>query len=264
VLRRRESGGAVFYESPLLAALGLRHAFSTRLGGISAAPFDSLNLGNPNGCPVQDDRERIAENYRRLLAAIGAEQAELLRVHQVHGAAVATATAGRAFDVHQQADAIITGDPNRVLSVRIADCVPILLASEDGSIVAAVHAGWRGVIAEVARHAIAAMAVPPAKVVAAIGPCIGFDAFEVGPEVLTAFSGHFGAEAAIRRRADGKGHVDLAESVRRQLIAAGVPEDRIDTTDRCTFRDAGEFFSHRRETGVTGRMAALIAPLAAD
>ena len=99
-----------------------------------------------------------------------------------------------------------------------------------------------------------------ASIIAAIGPCIGFDAFEVGTEVLDAFAKKFGSAAVARRDSDAKGHVDLRESARLQLIAAGAISDRIDTTDRCTFRDADEFFSHRREHGITGRMAAIIAP----
>jgi copper oxidase (laccase) domain-containing protein len=98
------------------------------------------------------------------------------------------------------------------------------------------------------------------NVIAAIGPCIGFDNFEVGPEVLEQFAQKFGAAAPIRRRDDGKGYVDLRAAIRRQLLAAGVAENQIDSTDRCTFRDAEEFYSHRRNQGITGRMAALISP----
>jgi YfiH family protein len=144
------------------------------------------------------------------------------------------------------------------MSVRVADCVPVLLSSGDGRVIAAVHAGWRGVIAEVVPNALATMRCLNA--VAAIGPSIGFEHFEVGPEVLAEFAGVFGGDAPIRRRDDGKGHVDLRAAIRLQLLHAGVADDRIDVSDRCTFRDAGEFFSHRRDRGVTGRMAAIIAP----
>jgi hypothetical protein len=127
--------------------------------------------------------------------------------------------------------------------------------------VAAVHAGWRGVIAGVLPAAVAKLAevggCGAGELVAAVGPCIGFEHFEVGPEVLEAFVGRFGSDAPIRRVGE-KGRVDLIESVRRQLIEAGLDGERIDTTDRCTFRDADEFFSHRRDRGVTGRMAAFI------
>jgi polyphenol oxidase len=255
--RRIAPDGPVFYVSPQLAELGVRHAFSTRLRGVSPPPFDSLNLGNPNGCATQDNEPRIQENYRRLQSAIGCESSRRCWVHQVHAAAVVETTSG---DFHNslKADALVTTDTSHVLSIRIADCVPILLADESGACVAAVHAGWRGVIAGVIPAAVKAMARPP--VAAAIGPCIGFDAFEVGPEVLAEFERAFGREAPIRRESSGKGHVDLRAACRIQLREAGLSDERIDGTDRCTFRDSDEFFSHRRDNGVTGRMAALIAP----
>ncbi len=257
--------GVVHYVSALLRGAGAPHAFSTRIGGVSAKPFDSLNLGNPNGCAVQDDPGNIETNHARILRAIGCDQRVLCRVHQVHGCEVRRSGRGEALDPHAKADALVGDDPSRVLSVRVADCVPVLLASRDGRSVAAVHAGWRGVIAGVVSAALAAMRqgdrpIRPVDLLCAIGPCIGFDAFEVGPEVLAEFTNRFGDAAPIRARADGKGHVDLRAAVRMQLIALGVPSDQIDETDRCTHRDADEFFSHRRDNGVTGRLAALISP----
>ncbi|HZL38081.1 MAG TPA: peptidoglycan editing factor PgeF [Tepidisphaeraceae bacterium] len=261
MLQRQTESGVTFYFSPLLRARGVAHAFSTRLGGLSPAPFDSLNLGNPNGCEIQDDYERIWENYRLLHRAAGcAADEKPCRVHQVHGAGVVRVRGGQAFDTHAKADAIVGDDPTRVLSVRVADCVPILLADETGRTVAAAHAGWRGVVAGVINVALREMSngAGVAGFVAAIGPCIGPDAFEVGPEVLEEFARVFGARAPCRRRADGKGDVDLRQAVRLQLLAAGIPDSQIDSTDRCTFRDRDEFFSHRRDNGVTGRMAAVI------
>lgn len=263
MLQKQVQSGVAFYVSPLLLERGVAHAFSTRIGGASPAPFDSLNLGNPNRCDAQDDYERIWENYRLLSLAAGcsAEQ-KPCRVHQIHGANVARVIRGEPFDTSMKADAIVSDDPSRVISVRVADCVPILLADENGRAVAAVHAGWRGVVGGVVRAALLEMSRGGSVggFVAAIGPCIGFEAFEVGPEVLDAFANAFGPEAPCRRRGDGKGHVDLREAVRRQLLAAGIPNRQIDTTDRCTYRDKAEFFSHRRENGVTGRMAAIIQP----
>ena len=119
-----------------------------------------------------------------------------------------------------------------------------------------------GVIAEVVTHALEALRCDPSEVVAAIGPCIGFEAFEVGIEVIEQFERAFGEKALARRTPDGKGRVDLRRAIEIQLCGAGVHPDRIDTTDRCTFRDRDEFFSHRRDNGITGRMAALIAPRA--
>src|SRR3954469_4013937 len=181
--RRTAPNGIAYYASPLLERVGVTHAFSTRLGGVSAAPFDSLNLGNPNGCAVQDDYEHVWENYRRLQAAAGCAGRELCRVHQVHGAAVVRAEAGRPFDTSAKADALVGSDPARVLSVRVADCVPILIAAEGGRTVAAVHAGWRGVISGAVSAALAAMGNTAAGTcVAAIGPCIGGGAFGGGAE----------------------------------------------------------------------------------
>lgn len=265
MLERRRQDNVVYYASPLLAAIGVPHAFSTRLGGVSSAPFDSMNLGTvgTGDSGVQDPVENIRANQRRLRATIGREDREACNVHQVHGNGVLTARPGEPFANGQKADAIVSDDPGRVVSVKYADCVPILLASPNGQAVAAVHAGWRGVIAGVLPTAVAKLAdvgrCRAAELVAAVGPCIGFEHFEVGPEVLEAFVARFGGDAPIRRVGE-KGRVALAEAVRRQLVEAGLSADRIDMTDRCTFRDADEFFSHRRDRGVTGRMAAFIGP----
>ncbi|HEY2573054.1 MAG TPA: peptidoglycan editing factor PgeF [Verrucomicrobiaceae bacterium] len=253
--------GVRFYFSPLLRSAGISHAFSTRVGGISPPPFDSLNLGNPSGCESQDDYERIWENYRLLHAAAGCAAAEKpCRVHQVHGAGVVRVRVGETFDTNAKADAIVSDDPSRVISVRVADCVPVLIATKDGRRVAAVHAGWRGVVAGVVPTAIAEIVQmnERGELLAAIGPCIGYDAFEVGTEVLAKFRRVLGANAPCREMPGGKGRVDLREAVRRQLIAAGMSDDRIDRTDRCTHEHREEFYSHRRDAGVTGRMAAVI------
>jgi hypothetical protein len=261
--RRTSPTGVVYYASALLETAGIPHAFSTRRGGVSPAPFDSLNLGNPNGCATQDDQPHIQENYHRLQAAIGCAHSRRCYVHQVHGNEVVSADSD--FDVNLKADALITTTKENVLAIRTADCAPILIADPAGQIVAAVHAGWRGVIAGVIPAAISRLCemsptIEARSLLAAVGPCIGNEAFEVGPEVLAEFERAFGADAPIRRESDGKGRVDLARACRLQLRRAGLPSEQIDITDRCTYRDADEFFSHRRENGVTGRMAALIAP----
>jgi YfiH family protein len=263
--RHVSTDGVVTYRSRLLSALGTPHAFSTRLGGLSPKPFDSMNLGNPTGCDLRDLTERIRQNYRILLRATGLGGRDWMHLHQVHGARVVRVERGRQHDNSQQADVLVGDDPARVLSVRIADCVPILLASDDGRLVSAVHAGWRGVVGGAVIAALEEMNrwrdVPASRVVAAIGPSIGFDAFEVGPGVLGEFSREFGSDAPIRKRDDGKGHVNLREAMRLQLLTAGMPEEHIDVTDRCTHTHADEFFSHRRDRGITGRMAAIIAPI---
>ncbi len=253
--RRVAEHGVVYYISPMLEQAEIPHAFSTRLGGISPPPFDSLNLGNPSGCAVQDDDSSIQRNYELLQGAIGAAGRRRCWVHQVHGADVLDADDAR-FESGAKADAVFSADPSKILAVRVADCVPILLADETSQKVAAVHAGWRGVIADVIGNTIHRM--PSPTLLAAIGPCIGVDAFEVGSEVIDEFRRTFGDAAPIRAGKNGKGHVDLREACRLQLLEAGVR--RIDVSDRCTFGHSDEFFSHRRDNGVTGRMAALIGP----
>jgi YfiH family protein len=266
MLQRRTSptNAVVYYASPLLESIGVRHAFSTRIGGLSPAPFDSLNLGNPNGCSIQDDRNRIAQNYALLNEAINIPGSMPLWVHQMHGCGVESVPTNEPFDVGRPADAMISQDPHRPISVRVADCVPILISTADGKTVAAVHAGWKGIIAGVIAQTIEKMiplsATNPQNFRAAIGPCISFEAFEVGQEVLGKFSQAFGKDAPIESRADGKGRVDLRQSARLQLLAAGLSQDKIDTTDRCTVEHREEFFSHRRDQGVTGRMSAVILP----
>lgn len=260
LLRRIGRDGVVYYASPLLEAAGVPHAFSTRIGGVSPPPFDSMNLGNPSGCATQDPDDHINENYRRLQSVIGCELRRRCWVHQVHGGDVLRVATGEPFENGQRGDALVSDDPERVLAIRVADCVPILVAMSDGRTVAAIHAGWRGVIAGVVGAVLREMTSDRrTDLIAAIGPCIGIDAFEVGPEVIEAFMNCFGELALVRTRSADRGHVDLREAVRRQLVDAGVSPERIDTTDRCTFRDSDEFFSHRRDNGVTGRMAALIA-----
>jgi hypothetical protein len=249
----------VAYVSPLLRGAGVPHAFSTRVGGISRGPFDSLNLGNPAGCEQQDAPDNISANYARLHAAVGCAGRRRVFTHQVHGACVVDADSATRTDVIYdgdeigQADAITSGDPTLLLSVRTADCVPVLLAG--GGRVAAVHAGWRGVVAGVVTAALRGFD-RPADVIAAIGPSIGPDAFEVGPDVAAEFRRVFGRLAPVRPAAGDKALVDLKGAIELQLRAAGVT--RLDTTDCCTVTDEATFFSHRRERGITGRMAAVI------
>ncbi len=256
-LRARERDGVRFYTSPLLEQCGVPHAFSTRIGGVSQGPFDSLTLGSP--AHHREPAERVLENWRRLLSASGC-RGPVAEVHQVHAGAVVRVTPGVRWDSDPKADGIVSSDPARPIAVRVADCCPMLLARRDGKTVAAVHAGWRGVIAGVIEAAIVEMDVPAADLVAAVGPCIGFDAFEVGPEVLAAFEERFGDAPRRRDGPEGKGHVDLALSAVLALQEAGLSPERIDAGFLCTFERQAEFFSHRRDNGITGRMAAVIQP----
>ncbi len=258
-------GSPVLLTSTLLASCSIPHAFTTRLGGHSTGIFDSLNFGNPSDLPPErrDPASRIALNKEAALHATGMTGREFVEVHQVHGDVVHVVTAGsptHAGPETTRADAIVSDDARRAVAVRVADCTPLLLATADGRLVAAVHAGWRGVVADVASRTVEAMVnlgASPRDLVAAIGPCISEPEFEIGPEVVEAFRRRFGDHTPhVRTTPDGKGRADMQGAIRATLEGLGVR--RVDVLARCTVREPSHFFSHRRDRGVTGRMAAFI------
>lgn len=221
---------------------------TTRLGGIGEGPFASLNLGRGGG----DDPARIDENRRRVYAALGTPT-EPCWIRQVHGARVA-----RMPDEapEPEADASWTAQAGVVCVVQAADCLPVLFCDDDGTVVAAAHAGWRGLAAGVLEATVRALPAPPANLLAWLGAAIGPDAFEVGPEVRAAFVAHDpAATRCFRPTAEGKFKADLYGLARQRLAAAGVM--RVYGGGRCTFRERDTFFSYRRE-GRCGRMAALV------
>lgn len=262
--RRTSPEGVVWLRSALLAERGVPHGFSTRLGGESPAPFDSLNLGLADAPGEPDAWERVERNWARLLRATGMQGRTLVRLRQVHGDVVREAD--RDKDVVRRkppfvdGDAVVTADTAQVVSVRVADCGPVLLADPGAGLVAAVHAGWRGLCAGIVERAVDRMLARGAqigRVVVAIGPCIGPAAFEVGDDVRAAME----AVGLGPWVAPGSGGVtwraDLPGAIGGQLERIGIPSDRIDLDDRCT-ASTRELFSYRREGPRSGRMAALI------
>lgn len=272
--------------APVLALM------STRAGGVSPAPFDSLNLrpaALPGSGPL-DAPDKVHENQRRFAQALGARPVWL---NQVHGAAVHRVTAG-AVEAHGPAggagpglpvaDASISTEPGLACCVLVADCLPVLLCDRVGRVVGAAHAGWRGLAGGVLENTVQAMVqaagVAPSEVMAWLGPCIGPQAFEVGADVLAAFgvaaepgpsggsggSGDSGGgqQAALqaafvyRPRPDGSPRwlANLPSLARERLARAGV--HAVTGGQWCTFNTPSRFFSFRREP-VTGRLAAAIA-----
>ncbi len=223
---------------------------STRAGGVSEPPFDSLNLGRSAG----DDPAAVDENRRRFMAALGGAQP--VWMSQVHGTAVLRLPAGAG---PHTADAAITTERGVACSVMVADCLPVLFAAPDARGVGAAHAGWRGLAAGVLESTLAALceaaACTPSELQAWLGPCIGPRQFEVGADVVEAFG--IGPEFLARPRPDGamRWLADLPSLARRRLGAAGLTQ--ISESGCCTVEDASRFFSFRRD-GVTGRMAAAI------
>jgi YfiH family protein len=241
---------------------GFRHGFTTRAGGVSAPPFDSLNLGGKWG----DAPESVLENRRRVLAAAGVDANAFFVARQVHGAAVERVRAGDFPDdiARLAADALCTDVPGAALAVYVADCIPALIADPRTGACAAVHAGWRGTVAGVLPAAVRALGeqlgARPEDLRVAMGPAIGACCFEVGPEVVEAMEAALpGARAAgviVEPPAGagaGKAHVDLKRANRLQLERAGVAPAAIDDLPLCTSCDRGRFFSYRRDRGATGQ-----------
>lgn len=242
-------------QSELLARHGFAHGFSLRTGGVSQGPFASLNLGRSVG----DAPEAVARNVVRFAEAVGLDPDRLYEVSQVHGRGVRVVREDDEVLAvrREEADALVARAPGHAVAVRTADCVPILLADPQRGAVAAVHAGWRGVVDRVLDAALEALDPDRTKVLCAIGPHIRAASFEVGEDVARAI-----AEAAhgedVVFPGDPRPHVDLARAVRAQLRARGVELAHIDDVGGCTFTDAARFFSHRRDAGTTGRHLATI------
>ena len=225
----------------------VRAVFTTRRGGFSEPPYAGFNLG----LHVGDDPARVARNRALLRSALDLP-AEPGWISQTHGTCGVLLEA----EARRDADAAITRVPGHVAVVMVADCLPILLCNRDGSEVAAVHAGWRGLQAGIIASTLGRMRSSAAQLLAWIGPGISRDHFEVGDEVLAAFGESFG-RARDFFEAHGEGHwmCDLAGLAERELERLGV--GGIWRDPRCSYRDARQFYSYRRDR-VTGRMAALI------
>ncbi|MDP1607066.1 MAG: peptidoglycan editing factor PgeF [Rhodocyclaceae bacterium] len=224
----------------------VRAFVTTRPGGVSQAPWDSFNLADHVG----DDPAAVAENRRLLSAHLPGEPVWLKQVHGNHCRDAAQAASNAV------ADASFTRAPGVVCAVLTADCLPVLLCDDSGSVVAAAHAGWRGLADGVIEATVAAMGVPGERLMAWLGPAIGPMNFEVGGEVREIFVAHDAqATAAFVTRPNGKWLCDITLLARQRLAAIEIR--RITSADFCTVRDTQQFFSYRRD-GVTGRQACLI------
>jgi YfiH family protein len=235
-------------------AHGVHAAFPARTGGVSAPPFDSLNLG----LSVDDEPVHVLENRRRLCAAIGVPQERLVVPGQVHGAAlrwVGEAEAGRgAFDgrsVVREHDGLLTAAAGLGLVISYADCVPVVIVADGGDspLYATVHAGWRGMLAGIVGIAVHELATRARPAAAVVGPSIGPCCFAVDAGLRRRFEARFPGSVAATT-------VDLWHCARTDLQRAGVPAAAISVAGLCTASDP-RFFSHRRDAGTTGRHLAV-------
>lgn len=248
----------------------VRAAFTTRRGGVSPAPYESLNMGMGSG----DTPENVAENRRRALAEFGGE-GPLCRVRQVHGARIRSVQAGwrelprtvdgEAVDLGE-GDGLVTDLPGPVLSVLTADCIPVYLLDPVRRVAALLHAGWRGTLAGIGPRAVELMTREygsrPENCLAAIGPGIGPCCFEVDEPVLDAVAAVFPGEeerlGLFRPTRPGHATLDLWEANARLLAGVGFRREAIHVTGLCTRCRPDLFYSHRGEGPRTGRMAALL------
>ena len=243
------------------------HGISTRFGGVSDSPYDSLNLA----LHVGDDSAAVIENRQRFCQVLGLSAERITTSEQVHGERVFCVTekeAGRGWrdygDAISQTDALLTNVPGVPLFLCYADCVPVLFWDPKRRAVAIAHAGWKGTLQGIAvktlRAMTAAFGTTPKDCLAAIGPAIGPEYYSVGDEVAEQFRTAFsGWEREIVRLTSGCHHLDLWAANRLQLEAAGIPVKNIDTAAVCTASNAKLFFSYRADGGKTGRMGAVIA-----
>ena len=259
--------------SETLKNAGFAHGFSTRAGGVSEPPFDTLDFATLR------DPQRLAENQRRLAGWVGFDPRRLYQARQVHGRVVVVADGDPARMLEQEADALIA-EPGTgmAVAVRVADCVPVLIADPATGRVAAVHAGWRGIVADVVGAAVRHLARDRRRgrestssssreaggFLAAIGPCIGPCCFEVGPDVAATIERATTSDAISRRdEARGKVFVDLRRTVRGQLRSLGLSDSAIDdvpdrTRAGCTRCNAQSFYSFRRDADSSGRLVGVI------
>lgn len=240
--------------SDVLSEAGFAHGFSTRQGGVSPLPEGPLDFA------MLRDAASLAENLRRFGAATGLDVARLYQVTQVHGARVVEASGDAMAFRDERADGVLARAASGVcVGVRVADCVPVLLANRETGDVVAAHAGWRGVVDGILSASVAVLGGGDA-LVAAVGPCIGVCCFEVGTDVAELIAQSSTEHALRAEHAPGKRLVDLRAAVRAQLEALAVAADAIEDVAGCTRCERERFHSYRRDGDASGRMLAAIAP----
>lgn len=245
------------WSSPLLAKSHLLHFFTTRKGGASKPPYDSLNLGFSSG----DLRENVLENRRRVDVEFGVKLRSLAK--QVHGDRVLILRKGDPIADESnlpEADAIVGNAPGLSIAMFFADCLPIYFWDPESGAGGLAHAGWRSTIADIGPKTVdtlaAAFGSRPENLRVALGPSIGPCCFEVKSDVEAQFVSKFGE--AVSEKRDGKIYVDLWKANASALAAKGVRPEHLEIAGMCTASAPEQFYSYRRDKGVTGRMAGLI------
>jgi YfiH family protein len=248
-----------------LERAGFINAFSTRLGGVSAFPSNSLSLAYFKG----DQAENVAENRRRFLGAIGTEGARIVTARQTHSTErCVIESPDEANGPQPDCDAMITQLSNILLGVQTADCLPVLIGDMRSKTIAAIHAGWRGTAGRITERTVADMmllhGVNTSDCIAALGPSACAECYEVGEDVIERFKKEFGywRKLLTNFKENGKAHLDVRAANIQQLIFCGFTEDRIHSADYCTMHQNELFFSYRKEGNIqpssVGRLLAVI------
>jgi YfiH family protein len=230
--------------APGLSSLtGISHGFFTRHGGVSRGIYASLNCGIGS----RDDPATVRDNRERVTSHLGAR--DLVSVYQVHGTAALVVSEPWPAGERPKADAMVTATPGIALGVLTADCAPVLFADPQAGVIAAAHAGWRGALSGIVEAAVEAMVVLGARrdrILAAVGPCIGPDAYEVGPEFKAEFLDRDGASAGFFTPpgVNGRPHFDLSGYVAHRLRRSGIGDAA--HLGVCTYAHTEDFFSYRR------------------
>jgi YfiH family protein len=255
-----QSESIYYYTFENLGAAGVKHAVFTRHHGVSPPPWKSLNFGSLVG----DDPTRVAENYRRAFNELKCRLENLYDAWQVHETNVAFVEKPRSSAPHQKADILLTDRSKITLFMRFADCVPILLYDPCKRVIGLAHAGWLGTVRRVAGVAVQAMVEHygsnPAHIITALGPSIGPDAYEIGPEVVAMVQDTFGSSSdtikRILHKSNDSNYLDLWTANKITLEQSGVRE--IEVAGICTASNINDWYSHRSEHGKTGRFGVLL------
>jgi polyphenol oxidase len=257
-MNRHQHNDLAYYTFPALDAFPeLIHAVTTRHGGVSTAPWRSLNLTKGTG----DDPEAVEENLRRTCETLGLRRADLVSPNQRHTANVRRVGAADRGRIWPGYDTLITDEPGVPLLLRYADCTPVLIYDPAHHALALIHSGWRGTVQGAGRVAVEALVAEygsrPSEMIAAIGPSIGPCCYEVGDDVISAVHASFDRPAELLlSRNGGRPHFDLWAANRRWLAEAGVGQ--IEAAEICTACRMDDFYSYRAEQGKTGHFGAVM------
>ena len=255
---RKEKNGSVYFEFEHFTKTGLiNHCFSSRIGGVSKSPYDSMNLAYHMG----DNKADVDENFRLICEAVGFDHQKIIMTDQIHENYHLIVD-----DMTQPVwvDGLITEFPDFVLTSYYADCVPLLFLDPVQKVIANAHAGWRGTASDMAGKTLREMnyefGCRMEDVLVGIGPSIGKDHFEVGKEVIDLFNDYMPlAKDYMVQKSKDKWLVDLIGINHARLLELGIKVQHIEVSDLCTFENPELFFSHRRDGSARGNMAAMIA-----